>query len=216
MLWLFTYNPIKIVSIEEGHVSFENAHLCLAVQKDNLFLYYVTLNCLVFLPLMIFFTWSYIKIAVLVWKSRKPLKELNIEYLPNPKTIGCHFKLKSKTFRVVIVLLLSFILCRLPYWIFYILRLALKFSSNTTWVIHFLFISLSILNSAVNPLLYNFLNESITFFEILSHCFKKVILFLCCFMNEEFENMSKHNPFELQNNEGSNDNSNKNINSLTT
>lgn len=200
MLWIFSYNPIFVISFEGEQLLYEKACLCIAVQKNWLFIYYVTLNCLVFLPLVIFFTWSYTRIAIVIWQHQTPQAQVtNKDSNKNKPVVDHHFERKVRTFKVVILLLLSFILCRLPYWIFYIIRLASSYSSNAMWITHFILISLSILNCALNPLLYNFLNESITVCELFSHFIRKFLSFFCCFMHDEFEELSQYNPFGMKN-----------------
>lgn len=161
-------------------------------------MYYVALNGIVFLPLVIFFTWSYIRIAMVVWQHQTPGRNESKGFDKKKTIHNHHFERKVRTFKIVIILLLSFILCRLPYWIFYIIRLSNN-TSNIMWIIHFLLISLSILNCALNPLLYNFLNESITIFKLLSNFIMNLLSIFCCFINDEFDKMSKYNLFGMNN-----------------
>lgn len=203
MLWIFSHNAIYVVSTEGEQLFYEKDYLCLVIQKKTLLIYYSALNCLVFLPLVIFFTWSYINIALVIWRHQTPeTQEGNAANKKRKPIVNHHFERKVRTFKVVIVLLLSFVLCRLPYWIFYIIRLATNMTSHSIWTLHFSFISLSILNCTLNPMLYNFLNESITIFQLFSHFIGKVLSTICFFANDDFEELTKYNPYEIKAKEG--------------
>ena len=69
---------------------------------------------------------------------------------------------KRRTVRVILVLIVVFGVCRLPHWSFLLYKLHTTLKGNLTWHIQVVLTSLSLLNAAVHPYLYAFLNEALS------------------------------------------------------
>lgn len=66
-----------------------------------------------------------------------------------------------RMFKVVILLMVIFLVCRLPTWIYLIYKEFNVVNSHSHWMIHYSLGLLSLLNCVLNPFLYVFLSESI-------------------------------------------------------
>lgn len=79
-----------------------------------------------------------------------------------------------RMFIAILVLMLTFLICRLPTWIFLLYKLYNPAKTNSLWMLHYCLGLLSITNCVLNPLLYTFLTESIQFsfgfFDRLRRC----------------------------------------------
>lgn len=194
-------------------------YMCLAVDKSRLTVYYVTMAVLIFLPIVIIFFWFYYKIAALVWKHRKPLSlrfnksqsqtepedssttkstDLSANTGKNLKVMvkkvkNVQVERKIRTFKIVLVLMITFISCRLPYWVFYMIKLLSALKGDAIWNVHFSLIILNMTNCVLNPLLYTFLNQTIHGLKLINDFMCKICC--CCFSNAEFEDFEKDNPF---------------------
>lgn len=78
---------------------------------------------------------------------------------------------------VVILMMAAFICLRLPAWIFLLLRLYGSFSSPTEWLLYFIFGLLNLTSSALNPLFYTFLTQTI---RVLQQLKQELRQLLCC------------------------------------
>lgn len=80
---------------------------------------------------------------------------------------------QMRMFKVILVLMSVFIVCRLPNWIFLLYKLSNNVSGRLNWLLLYSFGVLGLLNCMLNPLLYSFLSETI---RITSHigraCYK--------------------------------------------
>ncbi|XP_055678287.1 5-hydroxytryptamine receptor 1D [Lutzomyia longipalpis] len=68
---------------------------------------------------------------------------------------------QMKMFKVVVAIIIVFFVCRLPTWIFLLIKLHNELYENYHWVLHFSFGILSLLNCAINPILYTFFSDSV-------------------------------------------------------
>lgn len=66
-----------------------------------------------------------------------------------------------RMFRVILVLISAFLVCRLPTWIYLLYKLENVANTNLHWMLQYVFGLLSVFNCVVNPLLYTFLMETI-------------------------------------------------------
>lgn len=185
--------------------------------RGDIVFYYIAVTSLFFFPLIVMFFWFYYNIAVLIWRHRKPVMagtSSRIDESENTSETKCttsdsmsssHFKQliakkktaqmerKIRTFRIVIVLILAFVVCRMPYWLFWLVKLLapVRFSNNTVLRLTLIFTALNLLNCALNPFLYTYLNQTI-------HVCLKINEFVCtncccCFSNDEFEDYETNN-----------------------
>lgn len=64
-------------------------------------------------------------------------------------------------FRAILCIILTFLVCRLPTWIYLLYKLQYAANAPAHWVLHYALGCLSLVSCAVNPLLYTFLAETI-------------------------------------------------------
>lgn len=109
---------------------------------------------------------------------------------------------KIRTFKIIVVLMMVFMICRLPYHVFTILKLVNTYNEHEHWIIAYVFNGLVLLNCALNPFLYAFLNATINvcmkIHKILIEDFVCKVCCCCC-TNAEFEEFEKENPFIVGN-----------------
>lgn len=139
---------------------------------------------------------------------------ISIGKLPNPVIIQVnngiktemkyskiHMKKKIKTFKIILLIMAVFFICRMPHYIFNLIKYSLVLNDNKHWVIANVFTFFLILNTTLNPFLYSFLNESIFFFDkffiSIRDFFSEVCC--CCCSNIEFADFEQENPFYLEN-----------------
>ncbi|XP_066248527.1 RYamide receptor-like [Euwallacea similis] len=174
------------------------------ITKHSIFLYYITMNCLFFIPILVLFFWFYYKIAFLIWRHRKPLNDdyhqqevTETSYSSKPiqdtssistsksKKKNVQMKSKIRSFKIVVALVVAFIVCRLPYWLHMTYQQLENVNKNVVWNVRFATISLYLFNCVLNPLLYTYLNITITVCRKVS---RFVTHYCCCwFSNLEFE-----------------------------
>jgi len=85
---------------------------------------------------------------------------------------------------VVILMMATFMCLRLPAWIFLILRLYGTFSSPVDWLLYFSFGLLNLTSSALNPLFYTFLTQTL---RCLSNLKQKLHSLICCLQKPKSE-----------------------------
>lgn len=76
-------------------------------------------------------------------------------------------KRQLRTFKTIIVLMLVFFVCRLPMWIFLLIKMIGVANTNAYWNLHYSFGILAMLNGVLNPLMYTFLGETIRFTQLI-------------------------------------------------
>lgn len=225
MYTYFQNRPIKIF-YSNRTISEEHVYLCVSTMKDSMYHYYVCIASLIFLPTLTVFIWLYYNIAQLIWNHRKPLHlrlkqnnstpETSISNLrstdslttnPQPskavpiKKKNIHVERKIRTFKIIVALMLVFILCRLPFWIFTILKLETNtYNQHYHWILTYVFTALALLNCALNPFLYTFLESTVrtvTVFCKAANDFTCKVC-CCCISNTEFEEFERENPFIIE------------------
>lgn len=87
---------------------------------------------------------------------------------------NCRKTRQLRMFKVIIVIMLTFFVCRLPTWIFLLIKLNTNLSSSASWIVHFSLGLLSLANCAINPFLYTFLTETIRFGSDVRDRFRKL------------------------------------------
>lgn len=191
--------------------------MCVSTVKPSMAVYFTLLYTFIFCPLICIFLWFYYKIAALIWRHRKPVQShhgdkaveesesntrtteitTTAEPKPKPKEIkknkNVQVERKIRTFKIVITLMLSFLLCRIPYFTQYMYKLC-RFESNgkhnhVTWNINYALLSMNCLNCALNPLLYTFINETINVCKKICDFTYKIA---CCFcITSEFDDFER-------------------------
>lgn len=201
------YSYFAVLTTDDG------ADVCfIPMDKTILRNYYIIMVVVIFLPLLGIFSWFYYKIAALIWKHRKPLstifkkethsnQETSSFALPEIKKTQDEIRVERKirTFKIVITLMIVFIVCRLPYFAIQIFKSVYSVlnDTNTAWNLGYTFMALHIVNCALNPLLYTFLNSTLkVWFKIWN-----LVCEICCICcsTDEFDSLDRENPFTVEN-----------------
>ncbi|XP_053678503.1 orexin receptor type 2 [Anopheles nili] len=72
-------------------------------------------------------------------------------------------KRQMHMFKAIVVLMLVFFACRLPMWVFLLIKMVGEANTTAYWNLHYSFGILAMLNAVLNPLMYTFLSETIRF-----------------------------------------------------
>ncbi|KAK6629724.1 hypothetical protein RUM43_003542 [Polyplax serrata] len=179
------YNQISVCFIDFDENSSFHGHLCLANHTISNY-YFFSVFTLIFLPLLIAFTFVYGAIARMMWLKRRREKETQMsvsastldtnvgteagqeqivrptaESKPKSKSPGGHSKKRVRTFTIILVIMVTFIICRLPQWIFIVVTTLPwhQLSGNFWWSVKYLLSALSLANTTINPFIYSFLNQ---------------------------------------------------------
>lgn len=89
-------------------------------------------------------------------------------------------KRQMRMFKVILILMSVFICCRLPNWIFLLYKLKYNISGSLNWTLLYTFGALGLLNGALNPFLYAFLNETIRVTASLIAELRRMFACCCC------------------------------------
>lgn len=92
-----------------------------------------------------------------VFTIHPPTSQPNIEIRRNEQR-RCR---QMRMFKVILVLMTVFIVCRLPNWVFLLYKLNHRVSGRINWLLLYNFGIGGLLNCMLNPLLYTFLSETI-------------------------------------------------------
>lgn len=210
---------------------YEKMHLCISDKKETMKIYYISISLIVFLPLITIFFWLYYNVAKLIWTHRKPFTynqhdndnntnetsttqiklseetskvskvSSSVKPVSQPKKKSLNVERKIRTFKIIITLMITFIGCRLPYYIFNIEKLINLHNEHEYWIMLYIFNALALLNCALNPFLYTFLHPTLNVLKKISKTVNDFMCQVCCcwFSNAEFENFEKENPFIVEN-----------------
>ncbi|XP_066259637.1 QRFP-like peptide receptor [Euwallacea similis] len=205
MSTFYFHLPARIIS------SGENVYFCMGTNNTRgaIKVYYVSVALLFFLPLITMFVWFYYKIAILLWKLRKPVSSKSTTRIEEPDNTSSsksfshcsnssmlknalrrkknpQMQKKIRTFRIVIVLILAFNLFRMPYWVLWLVKLLTNVrGTNAVWRTTLIFTILNLANCAMNPFLYTYLNQTIyVCLKVHEFVFRNCC---CCFSNDEFQ-----------------------------
>lgn len=99
------------------------------------------------------------------------------------KKIKSHREIRQiRMFSAILILMTTFLICRLPTWLFLLYKLHYTATSNLSWMLNYCFGLLSMANCVLNPLLYTFLTETI---QISMNCVNRFRKQLrnCCGIN---------------------------------
>ncbi|GJQ73645.1 GPRNNA13 [Trypoxylus dichotomus] len=217
---LILYRKVIIVSTDDdGNQSYMDGYICITTEKYNVIVYYASITIIVFLPLVVMVLWLYYNICKLVWNQKKPkidsgakvqssndttrsiLKNSQSNIITAPQRRNFQNERRIRIFKIMILLILAFIVCRMPHWIYRTIKASYNYVDNQEWVTAFVLSSLIFLNCILNPFLYTFLPETIT---KIAKIWKTISNFTCevcccCCSNSEFEQFEKENPFSVEN-----------------
>jgi hypothetical protein len=86
---------------------------------------------------------------------------------------------QERLFRVILVLMSVFFVCRLPTWIFLIYQLNSPTSDPIHWILYFSFGILASMNCALNPYLYTFMSETIKLVSFFGNIIRGIFYSIC-------------------------------------
>ncbi|KAG8036003.1 hypothetical protein G9C98_004582 [Cotesia typhae] len=162
-----------------------SAMLCLVSDRQFVTTIYTALFTVIFLPLAAVFIVVYILLALNIHRkkignsiaSESTITSTSVSNSgprPAKKKIPKHVMRKRRTVRVILTLIGVFVLCRMPQWSFLLVKLYLKVSHKFWWHLQVVLTLLSLINAAVHPFLYAFLNEALSLVSwVNSLCLKK-------------------------------------------
>ncbi|XP_035901742.1 orexin receptor type 2 [Anopheles stephensi] len=79
-------------------------------------------------------------------------------------------------FKAIVVLMLVFFVCRLPMWVFLLIKMVGDANTSAYWNLHYSFGILAMVNAVLNPLMYTFLTETIRFtLFVKAHCMRACV-----------------------------------------
>lgn len=118
-----------------------------------------------------------------------PVKSLEVPVskpCPGRKAVKtCREIRQLRMFKAILVLMVVFLVCRLPTWIFLLYKLHNSATSNLMWMLHYCFGLLSLVNCVLNPFLYTFLTETILWSFQLADALRRVIKCEICRSEKE-------------------------------
>ncbi|KAK9693315.1 7 transmembrane receptor (rhodopsin family) [Popillia japonica] len=215
---LIEFKEVTIMSVDEDDdASYMSGYVCLVVAEDTVTIYYLCIIIIVFLPLTMVVLWLQYHICMLVYKrnaamnTRRKLSVAAIQsnqdttkgILRNNRPPNRNFQAERRIriFKIILFLIVAFIACRLPHWIYKTIRVAYTEMETSQWITTFLLSGLVFFNCILNPFLYAFLPQTLTKMAIV---WKAVSDFTCevcccCCSNSEFEQFEKENPFSREN-----------------
>lgn len=174
--------PACFINVE-ANTSFY-AHLCLANRTISNY-YFFAVFALIFLPLLIAFVVVYGAIARMMLLRRRKENSVsvdkvsasastldtNLDMSTGPQILrgsqakgkpkSTHSQKKVRTFTIILIIMATFIVCRLPQWIFIVITTLPwnRLTGNFWWSIKYLLSALSLANTSINPFIYSFLNQ---------------------------------------------------------
>uniref|UniRef100_A0A182MBS4 G-protein coupled receptors family 1 profile domain-containing protein n=1 Tax=Anopheles culicifacies TaxID=139723 RepID=A0A182MBS4_9DIPT len=89
--------------------------------------------------------------------AQRPTQGHQTEALSNRRRRQIHM------FKAIVVLMLVFFVCRLPMWVFLLIKMVGDANTSAYWNLHYSFGILAMVNAVLNPLMYTFLTETIRF-----------------------------------------------------
>lgn len=139
---------------------------------------------MVFAPFLLTFVWLNSILAKTIWKRRDSdfQKENEISTVSG-KIISKEVKerrlrRKQRTlrmFKTIIILMLIFIVCRVPNWVFLVFMMSDNPKENIHWILHFVFGLMVVFNCMLNPFLFTFLTETMKLTSYLSENCRKFL-----------------------------------------
>ncbi|XP_015114976.1 QRFP-like peptide receptor [Diachasma alloeum] len=143
---------------------------------------YIGIFVVIFLPLTIAFLAVHVLLALSINQRKAPgessRSEINLSRenstastdLDRPKPgipkirvpLPAHVQRKQRTVRVILLLILVFVVCRLPQWTFLLFKTLVVVQGWVWWHLQVVLSTLSLFNAAIHPFLYAFLNEALS------------------------------------------------------
>ncbi|XP_058456327.1 alpha-2A adrenergic receptor [Malaya genurostris] len=70
-------------------------------------------------------------------------------------------KRQLRMFKAIVFIMTVFLICRLPHWIYLMIKMHGIAATNVYWILHYSFGIVAMINCVLNPLIYTFLSETI-------------------------------------------------------
>ncbi|XP_017778879.1 PREDICTED: uncharacterized protein LOC108564367 [Nicrophorus vespilloides] len=213
-----SYPLARMYELKSSHIELmlpgqpkQQMFFCITMKKNQLLIYQICMCALVFSTLLILFVWLYYNVAKIVWRHRKPVSQYSSSTLEmsssstselttvTMKRKNVNVERKIRTFKIIITLVIVFILCRAPYWIVSICKLMDFFLERDNWVMLYSFNGLALLNCALNPFLYTFLQFTLQSISRVQNAITDFVsrICCCCISNTEFEEFETGNAFVI-------------------
>lgn len=162
-------------AIRSIYLDFENFVQISSPQDENGYFFAIIFS-FIFAPLLITFFWLNSVLAKEVWKRRISVSITssdnentstasagNMNYV-TPELTARRVERKQRQirmFKVILVLMAVFFVCRLPNWVYTLYKLSNVTELNIHWVINYALGIMAMANCMFNPFLYTFLSETI-------------------------------------------------------
>ncbi|KAG5667433.1 hypothetical protein PVAND_015413 [Polypedilum vanderplanki] len=209
MLTIYQYFKIYIVPYPEhpdDKLTYYIGHVCASHKDENAY-YFSIIFSFIFAPLVLTFVWMNSVVARQIWSRRHFGQKPTPQQQPIPSISGEQSQAKTEVsaisierkkrqvrlFKVILLLMIVFFLCRLPSWIYTIYKLNNDSDTNVEWILNYSFGVLALTNCLLNPYLYTFLSETIRLMSFLSSVIRGLcgsICLLCRKKREDNENSS--------------------------
>lgn len=155
--------------------------VCFSVQQAENGYFFAIIFTFIFAPLLIAFLWLNLVLAKEVWKRRIHVS-VNVGDNENTSTVASattdwrvqdnvppeltarraeRKQRQIRMFKVIVVLMAVFFICRLPNWIYTMYKLGNSTQENIHWVLNYSLGLMVMVNCMLNPFLYTFLSETI-------------------------------------------------------
>ncbi|CRL05729.1 CLUMA_CG018758, isoform A [Clunio marinus] len=208
LLSIYDYLKIYIVPLpepddENPQLTYYVQYLCGSDKAENGYFFAIIFS-FIFAPLLITFLWLNSVLAKEVWKRRIDVAS-SISEAENTSTSQATPGLRAqdayvspeisarraerrqrqvRMFKVILVLMAVFFVCRLPNWIYTLYKLGNIVQDNFFWVVNYALGIVVMANCMLNPFLYTFLSETIRLTTIFAGiicgvCTPCVKLFKC-------------------------------------
>ncbi|KAK5641451.1 hypothetical protein RI129_009998 [Pyrocoelia pectoralis] len=196
---IFKLEPVNVIffnNVTQKPLYYDKRYLCVSFEKHKMMVYYISLMCIVFLPMLFIYLWLYIKIAQLIWKHRRPIHH-NVDrtsYNSSRQEVEkTRVERKIRTFKIIVFLMCIFVVLRLPILVFDTVKLSINLNGHGAWVIKYVCSALTLLSCALNPFMYTFLNNTLRILKKSKNCLYHVCCF--CLYTSEFDELQNNNPF---------------------
>lgn len=176
----------------------------ICLQDQNSYIFSIIFS-FIFVPLVLTFLWMNSVVAREIWYRRNIQCKLEakqsgtLSNIPSTSSIPSAEQMNKSTetinkatatclerkrrqerlFRVILILMAVFFVCRLPTWMFLIYQLNIENGNNLHWILFFTFGNMALLNCALNPYLYTFMSETIKVVSFLGTIMRGIFYSIC-------------------------------------
>ncbi|XP_070503092.1 orexin receptor type 2-like [Chironomus tepperi] len=205
MIAIYQFYKLYVVPLpkyENEELTYYVGTICASNKDQNAYFFSIIFS-FIFAPLVITFIWMNAVVARAIWIRRHtkastssiptnsmpsmPSSNANSQSSPtlNEMSTGCSERKQrqERLFRVILLLMSVFFICRLPTWMYLIYQLNTTSNDHNYWHLYFGFGNLALLNCALNPYLYSFMSETIKVFSFLGNIIRSLFYSVCNFFH---------------------------------